>query len=62
MNTEKSFTIKEVEQLVKNAYNVGFCDGLEGGDNPEFRDYLDEDDFWNKNITNWLDKNIENIV
>ena len=62
MESEKTFTLLELEQLIKNAYNVGFCDGLEGGDNDEFRDYKDEDDFWNKNISNWLNKKIENIT
>jgi hypothetical protein len=59
MNNEKQFTLKEVEQLVKNAYNVGFCDGLEGGEDPEFRDYIDEDDFWDKNISDWINEPIK---
>lgn len=50
-----------MEQLIKNAYNVGFCDGLEGGDNAEFREYKDEDDFWDKNISNWLNNKIDII-
>ena len=62
MENEKTFTLLEVEKLIKNAYNVGFCDGLEGGNNAEFREYKDEDDFWNKNISNWLNKNIETIL
>lgn len=58
---KKKFTLLEVEQLIKNAYNVGFCDGLEGGDNAEFREYKDEDDFWDKNISNWLNNKIDII-
>jgi len=54
MENEKTFTLLEIEKLVKNAYNVGFCDGLEGGDNGEFREYKDEDDFWDKNKKQWL--------
>lgn len=61
MGNEKIFTLIEVEQLIKNAYNVGFCDGLEGGDNTEFREYKDEDDFWNKNISIWLNEKIDFI-
>lgn len=62
MENRKTFTLLEVEQLIKNAYNVGFCDGLEDGDNAEFREYKDEDDFWNKNVSNWLKEKIEIIV
>ena len=62
MENGKTFTLIEVEQLIKNAYNVGFCDGLEGDENAEFRNYKDEDDFWDKNIFNWLNKNIEIII
>jgi hypothetical protein len=58
MENEKTFTLLEIEKLIKNAYNVGFCDGLEGGDNSEFREYKDEDDFWNKNKENWLSQEI----
>ena len=61
MENEKTFTLLEVEKLIKNAYNVGFCDGLEGGDNAEFREYKDEDDFWNKNISSWLNMKIDFI-
>ena len=61
MENEKKFTLLEVEQLIKNAYNVGFCHGLEGGDNAEFREYKDEDDFWDKNISNWLNNKIDII-
>lgn len=61
MENEKKFTLLEVEQLIKNAYNVGFCDGSEGGDNAEFREYKDEDDFWDKNISNWLNNKIDII-
>ncbi len=58
MENDKTYTLLEVEQLVKNAYNVGFCDGLEGGDNAEFREYKDEDDFWDKNKARWINKEI----
>ena len=49
MENEKLFTLSEVEKLTKNAYNVGYFDGLEGGHNLEFREYRNEDDFWDKN-------------
>jgi hypothetical protein len=58
MENERTFTFFEVEQLIKNAYNVGFCDGLEGGDNSEFREYKDEDDFWDKNKNKYLNQEI----
>lgn len=58
MKNEKTFTLLEVEQLTKNAYNVGFYDGLEGGNNLQFREYNDEDDFWNKNKEIWINKEI----
>lgn len=58
MEQEKFFTLKEVEKLVKNAYNVGFCDGFEGGENDEFRDYKNEDDFWERNISIWSQEKI----
>lgn len=61
MENEKKFTIVEVEQLIKNAYNVGFCDGLEGGENDEFREYKDEDDFWEKNKENWINSKEINL-
>jgi len=61
MENEKKFTIVEVEQLIKNAYNVGFCDGLEGGENDEFREYKDEDDFWEKNKENWINNKEINL-
>lgn len=59
MNVEKKFTLKEVEKLVKNAYSVGLCDGIEGGENPQFREYKDEDEFWDLNISIWLNQPIE---
>lgn len=62
MDTKKSFTLKEVEQLVKNAYNVGFSDGCEDCENPEFRDYRNEEDFWNKNVERWLTEEITYII
>ena len=46
------FSLKEVEKLVKNAYEVGLCDGIEG------KEYVDADDFWNKNVKNWTTKDI----
>ncbi|MDY0253091.1 MAG: hypothetical protein RBR30_01645 [Tenuifilaceae bacterium] len=59
MENEKTFTLLEIEKLIKNAYNVGYCDGLEGGNNAEFREYKDEDDFWDKNKENWLSQEID---
>lgn len=37
MNKEKIFTLKEVERLIKNAYNIGNCDGLEEKGRFQFR-------------------------
>jgi len=51
---EKKFSLKEVEKLVKNAYEVGFCDGEESSDNQEFREYRNAHDFWFKNMNTWI--------
>ena len=61
MENERKYTILELEKLIRNAYNVGFCDGLEGGDNSEFRIYKNEDDFWEKNKENWINEEISLI-
>jgi hypothetical protein len=62
MKIDKIFTLKEVEQLVKNAYEVGLCDGIESQAEMEERNYSDADDFWNKNITSWINDEITYIV
>jgi|GEM_PF-2590710 len=38
-NTKKTFTLREVEQVVKFAYETGFCDGTED------KEYYYADDF-----------------
>ncbi len=60
--TEKTFTLDEVERLVKNAYEVGFCDGEEGSDDSEFRIYKNAIDFWKKNVKAWVTKEITYLV
>ena len=56
---EKTFTLKEVESLIKNAYEVGFCDGEDGG---EFKEYEDADDFWDRNFKQWIVEQINYVV
>jgi len=59
---KKIFTLKEVESLIKNAYEVGLCDGIDSvGNNPN-KEYLNADDFWNKNIEKWLTEQIKYLV
>ena len=59
---EKTFTLKEVERLVKNAYEVGLCDGADSvGSNPN-KEYLNADDFWNKNIGRWLTQELKFVA
>lgn len=48
---KKKFTVEEVEKLIKNAYEVGFCDGKESY---EFRAYKSSNDFWINNKSKWL--------
>ncbi len=52
---KKTFTLEEVEKLVKFTYEVGLCDGE---DTFEFREYLNADDFWNKNVEQWITNEI----
>lgn len=56
-NTIKTFTSDEVERLVKNPYEVGYCDGIDSIESDQ-TDYLDADGFWNKNVTDWITKKI----
>ena len=51
---KKQFTLEEIEALVKNAYEVGYCDGVDsdGIYTPN------ADEFWNEHIENWLTKEI----
>ncbi|HPE77086.1 MAG TPA: hypothetical protein PLC80_13420 [Draconibacterium sp.] len=49
----KKFTLEEVEKLIKNAYEVGLCDGIESSEGGK-RDYLNSDDFWKRNKNNWI--------
>lgn len=63
MKTDKIFTLEMVEKLVKNAYEVGFCDGIDSSE--IYRtDYskADADDFWNKNVANWISDEISYIL
>lgn len=62
METEKLFTLKEVERLVKNAYEVGLCDGIDSVGNNPMREYLNADDFWNKNFKKWITEEITYAV
>ena len=61
-NVEKKFTLNEVEKLIKNAYDVGFCDGEANTDNSEFREYQNAHDFWHKNVNLWLTEEIKYIT
>jgi len=56
--SKKQFSLKEVEALVKNAYEVGYCDGVDGNGtyNPN------SNRFWNEHIEDWLTKNIAYIT
>ena len=55
------FTLEEVEKLVKNAYEVGLCDGIECAEEGE-REYFSTEEFWYKNIKKWKSKEITYIV
>jgi hypothetical protein len=59
---DKTFSLKEIEQLVKNAYEVGFCDGIESNENSEVQEYIDANDFWNKNVKKWINDEITYVV
>ncbi|MFC4263746.1 hypothetical protein ACFOWM_12695 [Ferruginibacter yonginensis] len=58
---ENIFTLEEVEKLVKNAYEVGFCDGIDSIE-IEKTNYSNSNDFWKKNIKDWIAKEISYIV
>ena len=60
-NINRTFTLEEVEKLVKNAYNVGFCDGTDSIELNE-KSYLNSDDFWKRNIKDWISKEINYVV
>jgi hypothetical protein len=61
-NTIKTFTLEEVERLVKFTYEVGFCDGIDSTYSNDDRDYVDADDFWNKNVMDWISKEITYVI
>lgn len=61
MNPEKIFTLEEVEKLVKNAYEVGYCDGIDSIE-IEKTNYSNSNDFWNKNIKDWTSKEISYVI
>lgn len=61
MKEEVIFTREEVEKLVKNAYEVGLCDGIESSEVGE-REYSSSEDFWKKNWKNWKAKRIDYII
>jgi|688.fasta_scaffold975087_1 hypothetical protein len=61
MKPEKIFTSEEVEKLVKNAYEVGYCDGIDSIE-IEKTNYSNSDDFWNKNIKDWTSKEISYVI
>lgn len=50
MERKTNFSMKEVKQLVKNAYEVGYCDGVDGDGTYS----PDADKFWDENIEYWL--------
>ena len=47
----KTFTLKEVESLIKYTYEVGFCDGIDS--NGDYNE-VDANKFWGQNIDEWL--------
>ena len=55
---EKKISLEEVKALVKNAYEVGYCDGVDsdGSYSP------DSSSFWNSHVDDWLNKEITYIV
>lgn len=61
MKEKEMFTLEEVEKLVKNAYEVGLCDGIECAEEGE-REYSCTEEFWSKNIKDWRSKEITYIV
>ena len=61
MKSEKIFTMEEIEKLVKNAYEVGYCDGIDSIE-IEKTNYANSDDFWNKNIVDWTSKDISYVI
>lgn len=55
---KENFTLEEVEKLVKNAYEVGFCDGNEP---KEMRQYRNSNHFWNSNKISWVNLEIKYV-
>lgn len=55
---KEKFTLEEVEQLVKNAYDVGFCDGKELKDMQQYRN---SNHFWNSKKTKWINSKINYV-
>ena len=56
---KEKFTLEEVEQLVKNAYEVGVCDGNETKNTQQYRN---SNHFWNSNKTNWINSEIKYVI
>ncbi len=51
----ETFTLSEVEALVKYTYEVGFCDGVDGDGSYS----PNADSFWNEHIDDWLTEEIK---
>ncbi len=62
MKSKQTFTLEEVEKLVKNAYEVGLCDGIDSCEGEQWREYSNAENFWQKNVKNWTTKEITYIV
>ena len=61
MESNKKFTLDEVKKLVVNAYEVGFCDGIDDSDE-QFKQYKNAEDFWDKNFKKWINNEISYVT
>ncbi len=52
------FSLKEVEKLVKNAYEVGLCDGKEPN---HMQEYRNSNHFWYSNKNKWIKSKINYV-
>lgn len=55
---KETFTLAEVESLVKNAYETGFCDGVDGDGSYS----PNADSYWEEHIHDWQEGDIRYIT
>jgi len=55
---QETFTLTEVEALVKYAYEVGFCDGVDG-DGTYSPNAVS---FWNSHVEEWVNGDIKCVI